>query len=73
MLSNIKTSHPEKLFEALRDLAASPPPDPISLVAKVMNKWLAKWDNLLPDELLARNYSSHMLDVMGGHQVIKRF
>jgi ATP-dependent Lhr-like helicase len=70
---NIKTSQPEKLFDTLSNLAASPPPDPISLVATVMNKWLEKWDNLLPDELLARNYSSHTLDVVGGHQAIKTF
>lgn len=70
---NIKTNQPEKLFEALHALATSPQPDPISLVATVINKWLEKWDNLLPDELLARNYSSHTLDVVGGHQAIKTF
>lgn len=68
---NIKTDKPEILFDTLRSLAASPPPDPIILVTNVMNKWVEKWDNLLPDELLARNYSSHMLDVVGGHEAIK--
>ena len=68
---DIKTTNPEKLFDSLRDLAASPPPDPITLVNKVINKHLEKWDQLLPDELLAKNYSSFKLDVIGGHEVIK--
>lgn len=67
---DIKTSKPETLFDTLHHLAASPPPDPVTLIAKVMNKQLEKWDNLLPDELLARNYSSHTLDVLGGHLAI---
>jgi len=62
---------PKVLLAALRNLALSPPPDSTALVSHVMNKWLEKWDNLLPDELLARNYSSHTLDVVGGHQSIK--
>lgn len=62
---------PKVLLAALRNLALSPPPDSTALVSHVMNKWLEKWDNLLPDELLARNYSSHMLDVVGGHWAIK--
>jgi len=68
---NIKTNNPEKLFDSLRSLVVLPPPDPIMLVANVMNKWLEKWDTLLPDELLDRNYSSHTLDVVGGHEAIK--
>jgi len=68
---DIKTNNPEKLFDVLGDLSASPPPDPMTLVANVINKQLEKWDNLLPDELLARNYSSHTLDVVGGHEAIK--
>lgn len=66
----IKISSPEKLFITLRSLAASPPPDPVTLVANILNKQLEKWDNLLPDELLAKNYSSHFIDVVGGHQAI---
>lgn len=68
---NIKTNNPEKLFDSLRDLAVSPPPDSMTLVTNVINKQLEKWDHLLPDELLARNYSSHTLDVIGGHDAIK--
>jgi hypothetical protein len=37
-----------------------------------MNKRLEKWDALLPAELLAKNYSSHTLDVAGAHEFIKR-
>ncbi|POZ49699.1 DEAD/DEAH box helicase [Methylovulum psychrotolerans] len=68
----IKTDNPEKVFEALHGLAVSPPPDPTALVAEVMNKRLEKWDALLPAELLAKNYSSHTLDVAGAHEFIKR-
>jgi ATP-dependent Lhr-like helicase len=68
---DIKTSNPKMLFDSLRDLAASPPPEPMTLVAKVINKQLEKWDHLLPDGLLARNYASHTLDVVGGHKLIQ--
>lgn len=66
----IKTSNPEKLLITLRNLAVSPPPDPVTLVTKIMNKQQEKWDNLLPAELLDKNYASHFLDVVGGHQAI---
>lgn len=62
---------PKALLAALRNLALSPPPDPTALVSDVMNKWLEKWDSLLPEGLLAKNYSSHTLDVAGGHQAIQ--
>ncbi len=62
---------PKALLAALRNLALSPPPDSTALVSHVMNKWLEKWDSLLPEELLAKNYSSHTLDVVGGHQAIQ--
>jgi ATP-dependent Lhr-like helicase len=62
---------PTILLAALRNLALSPPVDSTALVGHVINKWLEKWDNLLPDELLAKNYSSHTLDIVGGHEAIK--
>lgn len=69
---NVKTDAPTKLFDSLQCLAASPPPEQTALVATVINKRLEKWDALLPDELLAKNYSSYALDVAGGHAAIKR-
>ena len=68
----ITTSNPEILFDSLRDLASLPPPEPTVLVKNIMNKWLEKWDMLLPAELLAKNYASHTLDVIGAHEAIKK-
>lgn len=61
---------PKHVADALRRLAGSPPPDPPALASQVLNKWLEKWDYLLPAELLAKNYASYRLDVTGAHQAI---
>lgn len=68
---NINTDDPEILLDALHAIDESPQPDPEDLVKNVMNKRLEKWDGLLPDELLARNYSSHTLDIVGGFLAVK--
>jgi ATP-dependent Lhr-like helicase len=51
--------------EALLDIAKAPTPVPEEIAAKVQNKYVGKWDGLLPEELLTRNYASDQLDVQG--------
>ena len=51
--------------DVIRELCAAPPQDSVALVENVQNKFLGKWDGLLPDELLARNYAASELDMEG--------
>ncbi|BBP05675.1 helicase-related protein [Sulfuriferula plumbiphila] len=59
-----------KLSEVVSALLAEPPIAPERLVAEVLNKQQGKWDWLLPDELLCRNYASLNLNVPGAYQVL---
>jgi ATP-dependent Lhr-like helicase len=61
-------SLPRLLF----DMSSRPLPDPATLVASVLNKQQQKWDWLLPEELLRRNYASHNLDVEAAMAALKR-
>jgi ATP-dependent Lhr-like helicase len=63
---------PKNVLTTLRQLAASPPPEAAVLVKPVLNKWLEKWDHLLPSELLAKNYAAYRVDVLGAHQTIRQ-
>jgi len=54
-----------RVVEALEDIVREPPPRPEALAAAVANKLREKWDGLLPDGLLCRNYASSALDVPG--------
>jgi ATP-dependent helicase Lhr and Lhr-like helicase len=55
----------DAVHNALLDIAEGPTPTAEEIAAKVQNKYVGKWDGLLPDELLARNYASEQLDVPG--------
>ena len=39
----------------------------------VVNQRQEKWDFLLPDDLLVRNYVSHNLDIKGATDVLEAF
>lgn len=54
----------KELMKACVDLAANPP-DELQLTENVLNLSQHKWDFLLPERLLARNYVSHNLDIRG--------
>lgn len=55
----------DAVHDALLDIAEAPNVVAEEIAAKVQNKFVGKWDGLLPDELLARNYASEQLDVQG--------
>ena len=62
----------DAVHDAFLDIAESPVPTPEDLAANVQNKYIGKWDGLLPDTLLARNYASAQLDVPGAVSYAKR-
>jgi hypothetical protein len=55
----------DRLLDAFDDIAASEPPAGEKLAQVVQNKLRGKWDALLPDRLLDRNYASQQLDIEG--------
>ena len=59
------------LLEAFSSLMSDTPIAPELLVANVMNKYQEKWDVLLPDNLLCRNYASLNLNVPEAYQAIQ--
>jgi ATP-dependent Lhr-like helicase len=60
--SNCSPSH---LLEVIRDLAASPPADPVTLAKTVRAKTHDKYDRYLSEELLDIAYATRALDVPG--------
>ncbi|MEO6779709.1 MAG: DEAD/DEAH box helicase [Bradyrhizobium sp.] len=62
---NAFESATDSVHDALLNIAESPAPPPEELVVNVQNKYIGKWDGVLPDALLARNYASEQLDVPG--------
>ena len=60
------------VHDALLDLADAPAPRPEQLAAGVQNKFLGKWDGVLPSDLLRRNFASAQLDVTGAVEFCKR-
>lgn len=61
----------KELMKACVDLAANPP-DEFQLTEKVLNLSQHKWDFLLPEKLLARNYISHNLDIRGAVEELEQ-
>ncbi len=59
------------LLSVFQKIIESPLPDEISLVATVSYKQQEKWDYLLPEPLLSKNYASSMLDIDGAIQTTK--
>lgn len=59
----VRDAKPEQVFDALFDIANEPPPVPEALAAVVANKQHDKWDWVLPEELLCKNFASSELDV----------
>jgi len=54
----------------LRELVAEPPGE-TELMRQVANQQQEKWDFLLPEALLARNYASHNLDLEGASAMVR--
>ena len=61
----------EEWLKTLRTLVEKPPSE-AELMAKVLNPRQEKWDFLLPDGLLYRNYASQHLDIEGTVKLIAR-
>lgn len=61
----------EEWLKTLRTLVETPPSE-AELMAKVLNPRQEKWDFLLPDGLLSRNYASQHLDIEGTVKLIAR-
>ena len=66
----VKTSE-SILLILLQKIINLPVPDEIDLVANVLSKQQEKWDHLLPEPLLSKNYASAMLDVDGAIETLK--
>lgn len=62
----------DSLPQLLTDMVGRTRPDPATLVASVLNKQQQKWDWLLPEDLLDRNYASHNLDLETAVSALKR-
>ena len=55
-----------------QEIVANPPSE-AELMQHVVNQRQEKWDFLLPDDLLVRNYVSHNLDIKGATDVLEAF
>ena len=55
-----------------QEIVANPPSE-AELMQHVVNQQQEKWDFLLPDDLLVRNYVSHNLDIKGAMDVLEAF
>ena len=60
------------LLMAMKKIIESPLPNEINLVMNITFKQQEKWDYLLPEPLLSKNYASSMLDIEGAIVVIKK-
>jgi ATP-dependent Lhr-like helicase len=67
----INDSTSEGVLTVLRNLATQPEPDPEVLAATVGNKHRDKYDEHLSDELLAKAYAAHSLDVPGAWSTLR--
>ncbi len=61
---------PEEVRREMTLLASQEPPDPLVLAASVANKRIEKFHPFLSDPLLAADYASQRLDVMGAWAVV---
>jgi ATP-dependent Lhr-like helicase len=62
---NVLQANANRVCQALCEIGNEPPPNGEALAAVVQNKLRGKWDGLLPDGLLCKNYASSELDVGG--------
>ncbi|GAA1376589.1 DEAD/DEAH box helicase [Catellatospora chokoriensis] len=61
---------PTQLYDALRDLAATPPPDPVELARAMDRKHRDKYDHYLSNDLLNRGYAASVMDVHRGWEAL---
>jgi ATP-dependent Lhr-like helicase len=68
---HINNSAPEDVLREIRSLADGLRPDPEVLAKSVENKQLDKYDEYLSEELLAKAYAAHSLDVDGAWDTLR--
>jgi ATP-dependent Lhr-like helicase len=61
----LREADQDSVSDILFDLSEGAFPTEIELAGEILNKVQEKWDWLLTDELLSRNYASHNLDIDG--------
>jgi ATP-dependent Lhr-like helicase len=61
----------DEASDVLFDLSEGAFPSEAELADEILNKVQEKWDWLLPDGLLNRNYASHNLDIPGAERYVR--
>ena len=69
---SIQNSNSEDVKNMLMDLANGPLPSAEDLAALVKNKQQEKWDFLLPEPLLCKNYASLYLDLANAREALRK-
>jgi ATP-dependent helicase Lhr and Lhr-like helicase len=70
---NINNTSLRKLYEVINAIVETPAINAGDLANAILNKQIEKWDYLLPDELLNRNFVSKNLDINGSISTLKSF
>ena len=70
---NINNTSLSKLNEVIAAIVENQTINADDLVNAILNKHIEKWDYLLPDELLNRNFVSKNLDINGSISILKTF
>jgi ATP-dependent Lhr-like helicase len=68
---HINDSTADQVHSVIRELSAGDSPDPVVLARTVENKQRDKYDEYLSEELLARSYATHSLDVDGAWDTLR--
>jgi len=68
---HINNSSADDVLTIIRDLANRPKPDPVALAATVQNKQQDKYDEYLSEDLLAKAYAAHSLDIDGAWDTLR--
>jgi ATP-dependent Lhr-like helicase len=67
----ISSCTPTRLLDAITDLAAGPPPDPVATAATVRAKQHDKYDRYLGEHILDLGYAARALDIPGAWAVLR--
>ena len=69
---SVEAESTEQIYYVLKNLLDEPVISPEALAEYVKNKQQGKWDWLLPDDLLNKNYASANLDVVNALHVLRK-
>lgn len=67
----ISNCTPTRLLDAVTDLTAGPPPDPVATAATVRAKQHDKYDRYLGEQILNLGYAARALDIPGAWAVLR--